>query len=102
MSAFLYKLIPPRLSFPADITPAEAQLMREHGQYWRELLERDAVVVFGPVADPKGAYGIAVVIQPGETEARELAAGDPAIKANIGFSFELHAMPQCITKTREQ
>jgi uncharacterized protein YciI len=100
MSAFLYRLIPPRLSFPSDITPEEAELMRVHGQYWRKLLEQDALVVFGPVADPKGAYGIAVVIQPGDEEARELAAGDPGIKANVGFTFELHAMPQCVTKQR--
>lgn len=38
MNYFLCKLIPPRLSFPADMTPAERQLMQEHAVFWRGLI----------------------------------------------------------------
>jgi hypothetical protein len=36
---FFFKLIPPRSTFPADITPAEAQLMERHVAYWRGFME---------------------------------------------------------------
>jgi uncharacterized protein len=96
---FLYKLIAPRPSFPANITETEARLMREHAGYWKHQMEKGGVVVFGPVADPNGSYGIAVLEQPGDAEAKALAIADPAIAANVGFRFELHVMPQCVTKS---
>ena len=101
MKFFLYRLLPPRPSFPSDITPAEAQLMRQHAQYWHQQLERGSVIVFGPVADPKGSYGIAVLQLASDDDAQVLASGDPVIKAGVGFTFELHLMPQCVTKSHE-
>lgn len=43
------------------MTQAEARLMREHSAYWRQLMSKELVIVFGPVSDPKGIYGIAVI-----------------------------------------
>lgn len=100
MKTFFCKLIPPRLSFPSDITPAEAQLMHQHVGYWTDLLNKGAVLLFGPVADPAGTYGIAVLERESEGEARALATSDPVIQANAGFGFELYFMPQCVTKVR--
>jgi hypothetical protein len=34
MSHFLYKLIPPRSTFPGDMTEAEGAIMQEHFAYW--------------------------------------------------------------------
>lgn len=93
MKAFFCKLIPPRPSFPSDITPAETQLVHQHVGYWTDLLSKGIVMVFGPVADPKGSYGIAIIEQQSEADARELATNDPVIRANAGFSFELYSMP---------
>ena len=98
MNAFFCKLIPPRPSFPSDITPAEAQLMHQHVGYWTDLLGKGIVLVFGPVADPAGSYGIAVIERESEAEARELATNDPVIRANAGFAFELYSMPQCVAR----
>lgn len=50
----------------------------------------------GPVADPKGAYGIAVLNAPDEPAARRLCTEDPVIKADLGFGFELHPMPNAV------
>ncbi len=44
MKHFLIKLIPPRPTFPMDMTEAEGAIMQEHFGYWRELIaEREAV-----------------------------------------------------------
>ena len=43
------KLIPPRTTFPGDITPAEAKLMQQHEEYWEALFETGSVLIIGPV-----------------------------------------------------
>jgi uncharacterized protein YciI len=96
MKYFLYKLIPPRPTFPADMTPAEAELMKGHSAYWRHLMSKGLVVVFGPVSDPKGAYSIAVIQLEDDADANALGMNDPTIKANVGFKFELYSMPQAV------
>lgn len=96
MNYFLYKLNPPRLSFPADMTPAERTLMQEHAVYWRGLMQKGWVIAFGPVADPKGAYGIAILRLEDGSNANPLCANDPVIRADAGFSFELHPMPSVV------
>ena len=96
MNYFLYKLNPPRLSFPADMTPAERTLMQEHAVYWRGLMQNGWVIAFGPVADSKGAYGIAILRLEDGSNANPLCANDPVIRADAGFSFELHPMPSVV------
>lgn len=96
MRYFFCKLIPPRSSFMSDITPAETRLMQEHGQYWRGLMSEGNVVAFGPVADPNGPFGIAVVRLADGADVRLLTDSDPVIKANAGFSFEIFPMPQAV------
>ncbi|MBN8715151.1 MAG: hypothetical protein J0H50_14510 [Xanthomonadales bacterium] len=96
MKYFLYRLDTPRPTFPADITPAERGLMQEHATYWRELMKKGLVVAFGPVADPKRPYGIAIIQLGDNADPDILGAKDPAIKANAGFSFEVHPMPSVV------
>jgi uncharacterized protein len=92
MNYFLYRLIPPRPSFARDMTEAEGTIMQAHFAYWLSLLEQGKVVVVGPVLDPKGTYGIAVLEVEDEALAENLAENDPAITSKAGFSFELHSM----------
>lgn len=100
MDYFLYRLIPPRPGFLLDMTPAERALMQEHSGYWRGLMDRGSVLAFGPVADPSGPYGIALIqLEPG-ADISGLGAHDPAIKANVGFGFELHPMPSLVLPER--
>ena len=98
MSYFVYKLIPPRLTFAQDMTEAEAELMRQHAAYWSELANKRIAVVFGPVADPKGTWGLAVVQAQDEAGARALGANDPTIKSGVGFRFEIYPMPQAVLR----
>jgi len=65
--------------------------MQAHFAYWLSLLEQRKVVVVGPVLDPKGTYGIAVLEVEDEALAENLAENDPAITSKAGFSFELHS-----------
>ena len=96
MKYYLYKLLPPRSTFPGDITPAEASKMKEHSDYWRTQMELDRVIAFGPVADPGGAYGIAILQIEGDVSPNVLADMDPVIVAKMGFTYELHPMPSLI------
>lgn len=96
MKYYLYKLLPPRPTFPGDITPAEASKMKEHSAYWRTQMELDRVIAFGPVADPSGGYGIAILQSGGDVSPDALADMDPVIVAKMGFRYELHPMPSLL------
>jgi uncharacterized protein YciI len=76
-----------------DMSSTEAAIMQGHFAYWRQLLADGRAVVYGPVMDPTGAYGIAVLEVEDEDSARAIGNNDPAIKSGAGFSFQVHAMP---------
>ena len=78
---FVYKLIPPRPTFAGDMTDAEGAVMAEHGAYWTQLCEQGSVVAFGPVLDPAGVWGLAVVEAETEAEVHELRDDDPAVRS---------------------
>ncbi len=89
MPYFFFKLIAPRPTFAFDMTEDERALMQRHSTYWRELLDNGTVLVFGPVLDPKGPFGVCIGKAADETAARALADGDPVIKAGRGFTFDI-------------
>ena len=88
---YFLRLSPPRPTFPGDITDAERAVMQEHAAYWTALTERRKVVIFGPVMDPKGVFGISIVEAESEDEVRRSIAGDPVSKAGLG-SYEFFPM----------
>jgi uncharacterized protein YciI len=92
MPDFFLKLVPPRPSFAMDMNDDEKQVMQQHLGYWKAKLERGEVVVFGPVLDPAGPYGMGVISAPDEAGARAFADDDPAIKSNRGFRCEIYPM----------
>ena len=100
MQHFLCKLLPPRPGFPGDMTEAEGALMAEHVAYWSDLLGRGEAVAFGPVLDPAGVWGLALVEAEDEAAARGLTAGDPVVRAGTGFRYEIYAMPQTAVRPR--
>lgn len=98
MSYFVYKLISPRTTFPQDITDTEAKVMKEHSTYWSNLASKKIAIIVGPVLDPMGTWGLAVIEAKDKSEVSTYVANDPAIKANIGFRFEIHPMAQAILR----
>jgi len=92
MPHFFLKLIAPRPTFAMDMTEEERALMNEHFLYWKSRQDRGEVVVFGPVLDPKGPYGMGVVEATDEAGARAFADADPVMTSNRGFTCEIHPM----------
>ena len=95
---YLCRLIPPRPTFAAEMTPPEAKAMGEHVAYWTELLAKGKAIAFGPVMDPKGPWGLGLVSVRDAAELHELQANDPAIKAQIGLRYEAFEMARLVHK----
>jgi uncharacterized protein len=89
---FFSKLNPPRPSFAQDMTDEERRLMTEHAAYWKALAEKGVALLFGPVGDPKGVYGILITQVDSEEQIQSLAANDPVMKSGLDFTFETYPM----------
>jgi uncharacterized protein YciI len=98
MGYFHLKLVSPRATFPFDMSEAEKVAMTAHAKYWQRLAEDQRAVVVGPVFDPKGAWGMAVVETENEAEAEALAEADPVITAQLNFRYEVCPMPSLIIR----
>lgn len=85
---FLFRLLPPRADFAQTMTPEEQDVMARHAAYWRGLLDAGRVVVYGPVADPEGVWGLGVVRAGSQAEVVELGEQDPVIVAGVA-SFDV-------------
>jgi uncharacterized protein YndB with AHSA1/START domain len=88
------RLIPPRPTFAQDMTAQERATMGEHVAYWTRHLQEGRVVVFGPVGDPKGTWGLGVVRAADDAAMRAFEAGDPVMR--IGFHYESAPMRQAV------
>ena len=95
MTYFL-KLNPPRASFTIDMTGDERNIMQQHIAYWAPYVQDGTVIVLGPVMDPKGGYGIAVLAVDDEEQLNNLIAADPANGLN---NYEVYPM-RAVTKQR--
>ena len=96
MNYFLLRLVPLRSTFAQDMTEAEAKVMRDHVVYWSGLIETGSALVFGPVADPKGGWGVGIVQVEDDAAARLLAANDPAIRSALDAVYEILPMPRAM------
>ena len=91
---FFLKLNPPRSSFMFDMTNEERTIMEQHVAYWKTYIDNGTIIVLGPVMDPKGGYGIAVVTVDSEEELQQIISKDPANGLN---SYEVYPM-RAVTK----
>lgn len=80
---YFVRIIPPRPSFAANMTPEESRLMKAHYAYWSAEFARGVCLFGGPVLDPKGAYGVLVVRAAMQDEATAIAAADPSVKSGL-------------------
>jgi uncharacterized protein YciI len=79
------------------MTEAEATVMQNHIAYWQTLADKGTAVAFGPVADPTGAWGIAIVEAETEDEVKAIRAADPVVKSDLG-PVHIYLMPNAITR----
>ena len=96
---YFCRLIPPRPTFAMDMNDDERAFMQQHAAYWRSKMDEGKVIVFGPVADPKGPWGLGVVRVANEAELKQFCDGDPVIKANIGMRMETMPMLRAVVKS---
>jgi uncharacterized protein len=93
---FFLKLNPPRPSFTVDMSNDERSIMQQHVAYWAPYVDNGTVIVLGPVMDPKGGFGIAVVAVESEEQLQQLVAKDPANGLN---QYEIYPM-RAVTKRK--
>ncbi len=79
MATFVFRLKAPRPTFALDMTDEEREIMGRHAAYWQPYLDSGRMVVFGPVLDDTGSWGLGVVEHEDEDELRAFAAGDPVV-----------------------
>lgn len=90
--AFFLKLNPPRSSFMTDMTAEEKSIMQKHVAYWAPYVNDGTIVVLGPVMDPKGGFGIAVIRVDSDDHLQQLLAADPANGLNTYEFYPMRAV----------
>ena len=88
MILFLFRLIPPRADFAQTMTADEQKAMAGHMDYWQQLLADGKVVVYGPVADPEGMWGMGVLRAADRAEVLAIGERDPSVVAGVN-TFEV-------------
>lgn len=79
MTTFVFRLKAPRPTFALDMSEEERAVMTRHAAHWRPLVDAGRMVVFGPVLDSTGSWGLGVVEADDEDEIRAFAAADPVV-----------------------
>jgi len=75
----VFRLKAPRPTFALDMTDDERAIMSRHAAYWQPLIDSGRMVIFGPVLDGSGSWGLGVVEADDEEELLAFAAGDPVV-----------------------
>src|SRR3954468_21104993 len=83
MATFVFRLKAPLSTFALDMTDEEREIMARHAAYWQPFIDSGQMVVFGPVLDTTGSWGLGVIEAEDEEEMRAFAAGDPAVVSGI-------------------
>jgi uncharacterized protein YciI len=79
VSTFVFRLQAPRPTFALDMTADEREIMGRHAAHWQPWIDSGQMVVFGPVLDESGSWGLGVAECDDEDELRAFAAQDPVV-----------------------
>jgi len=88
---YYFRLIPPRPTFPHDMSDDEKALMEEHSAYFQQQFESGELLLYGPVMAPDGAFGLGVLEVATEAEARRFGENDPSVRGGLN-RFEIYPM----------
>ncbi|MFB0494580.1 uncharacterized protein YciI [Mucilaginibacter sp. OAE612] len=86
---FVIKLTGNRPTFPNDMTDDERVIMQAHSEYLKGKMKEGLVLIFGPVFDPRGVYGLGILTVDDEAQVHEIIANDPA---NVLGTYEVALM----------
>ena len=70
--------------------------MQRHQAYWQDLLAEGRVVVYGPVADPEGIWGMGVLRAADRAQVLEIGNSDPSVLAGVN-TFEVFEIMDGVT-----
>jgi uncharacterized protein YciI len=79
MSTFVFRLRAPRPNFALDMSDEEREIMGRHAAHWQPFIDSGEMVIFGPVLDSTGSWGLGVIEAEDEDELRAFAAADPVV-----------------------
>jgi uncharacterized protein YciI len=96
-SYFFVRLFPNRADFPANMTAEEGAAMQQHSVFIQEQLAKGTLVVSGPVLDPGGVFGMAVLEADSLEAVRALLATDAANR--IG-RYEITPMASAVARAK--
>src|SRR5437773_1668664 len=96
---FFLKLVPLRTTFTIDMSEEERNIMQKHINYWAPYVNDGTAIVLGPVMDPKGGYGIAVVAVESEDQLNQIVVNDPANGLNHYEIYPMRAAYKILSET---
>jgi uncharacterized protein len=84
MATFVFRLINPRPTFALDMSDDEREVMARHAAHWQPYLNSGQMVVFGPIVDGTGSWGLGVVEVEDDQQLRSHADKDPVVTTGTG------------------
>lgn len=84
MSTFTLRLTTSRPDFAMTMSDEEQEIMGRHAAHWQRYVGSGQMVVFGPVLDGSGSWGLGVLEGDDEEEIRAHAAQDPVVTTGTG------------------
>jgi uncharacterized protein YciI len=97
MATFVFRLLSPRPTFALDMSDEERDIMARHAAHWQPYIDAGQMVVFGPVLDATGSWGLGVIEADHEQELRSFADKDPVVTTGTG-KIELGRMLRGIVR----
>ena len=91
MATFVFRVVFPRPTFAEDMSDDEREIMAGHIAHWQPYIKSGRMVVFGPILDAAGSWGLGVVDADDEQEVRAFADRDPVVTTGTG-RIELGSM----------
>jgi hypothetical protein len=89
---YVLYLIPVRPDFAQTMSDEERKIMQQHIVYWSGYMDKGIMLIFGPVFDPKGAYGLGIVAVDDENQLLTLLGNDPASTINKYEYYPMRAV----------
>ena len=76
--------------------------MGDHAAYWTALAERGTAILFGPVGDPNGVWGLGVLAVEDEKEVQFITSHDPVMRSGIGAIYEILPMLKVVIGSKPE
>jgi uncharacterized protein len=96
MAYFLFKLLPSRPDFSHEsMSDEERQIMRDHVVYWTDQRDKGVALIFGPVLNPNGVWGVGIIEIENEAAAQQFSVDDLAVKSGLQRT-EIYPMPRLV------